>query len=299
VSELLNHPDLEVLFTAWLPSPWTPTGGVRWVHVAGAGVEDARDTPLWQDSTILFTNSSGVHAAAISQWVTAMILHHTHRLRDVLGLAAAQDWSNREARAGRLLVGKTLAILGYGSIGTECARLGRALGMRVLAMRQTSLESKDAPRTRWTPRELGERADADGRIGFAELDTLLREADYLVITAPLTDATRGLIGTREIGLMKPSACLINVSRGAIVDEAALAIALHEGRLSGAALDVFVDEPLPSDSPLFAAPNVEASAHMSGMFDTFWDLAVECFRANLQRYVAGQPLLNVVDREQGY
>jgi phosphoglycerate dehydrogenase-like enzyme len=217
VAELMNHPDLEVLFTAWLPAPWTPTGGVRWVHVAGVGVDDAHDTPLWHDSSILLTNSSGVHAAAISQWVTAMILHHAHRLGDVLGLSAAQDWSNREAHTAHLLLGKTLGILGYGSIGAECGRLGRALGMRVLAARHASPESKSAPRARWIPPELGERADTDERIGFVPLDTLLHEADYLVSTAPLTAATAGLIGSREIGLMKASAYLINVRSMALAE----------------------------------------------------------------------------------
>jgi phosphoglycerate dehydrogenase-like enzyme len=297
---LAARPDTEVLFTSNLPDSWRPGWALRWAQLASAGVDQEQQSPLWRTSDVAVTTANGIHGAAMSQWALAMILHHAHHLGEVLRYKETRQWPDRLALAGTVLIGKTLGVIGYGSAGMECARLARAVGMRVLAIRRSASSSAAPERFAWAA--LAARAASDGReevLPTDALDRVLAESDYLVITAPLTPETRGLIGERELGLLKPTAFLVNVSRGAVVDETALIRALRDGRLAGAALDVFEREPLEPDSPFFELPNVVVSPHMSGVFRDSWGPAVQVFRANLARYLNGQPLLNAVDRTRGY
>jgi phosphoglycerate dehydrogenase-like enzyme len=186
------------------------------------------------------------------------------------------------------LPGKIMGIVGYGEIGRECAALAKPLGVKIYAVRRKTKLSADDP--------LADRVFAP-----EELHAMLREVDFVVAAAPLTPQTRHMIGTAEFAAMKPSAIVMNVGRGPVIDEAALIQALLEKRLRGAALDVFEHEPLPPDHPFWEMENVLVSPHNTDRtHDPDWlDLAMQCFVENFKRYVAGQPLENVVDKRAGY
>jgi phosphoglycerate dehydrogenase-like enzyme len=299
-ARLASDPSIEVLLTTALPDPWGLGGCLRWAQLCSAGVDLEQDNPLWHDPNVVVTTASGIHGPAMSQWALAMILHHALRLGQMLRFKETRRWEMRfdQELNGDVVIGRVLGLVGYGSIGRECARLGRGLGMRVLATRRSSPDQQYQS-NRFVPAAVGQRAAFDDQVALVSLDRLMEESDYVVITAPLTAETHGLIGARQLASLRPTAFLINISRGAIVDEAALIDALRTGRLAGAALDAFGTEPLPADSPLFDLPNVVLSPHVSGNFRDYWDLVVEVFCTNLSRYLAGEPLLNVVDRQRGY
>jgi phosphoglycerate dehydrogenase-like enzyme len=182
---------------------------------------------------------------------------------------------------------RTVGVVGMGAIGTEVARLAQAAGCRVLAIRRSA-----------AARRSGE-APADEVLPPSDLPYLLSESDYVVLSVPLTEETRHLIGPDELRAMKPTAVLINISRGAVVDEVALVRALKEGVIGGAGLDVFEREPLPDDSELWGMENVILTPHISGGTERYFQRAVPIFCENLRRYLDGRPLLNVVDPQRGY
>jgi glyoxylate/hydroxypyruvate reductase A len=202
-----------------------------------------------------------------------------------------------ERLATETLPGKTLGVVGLGHVGREVSRVARAAGLRVMATARTA-------GTPGGPPPLDRVEDAGAGVAHvvlppSALDTLLAQSDYVALTVPLTPETRGLIGAAELARMKPGAVLINVARGAVVDEPALSEALRRRHLGGAALDVFVVEPLPSDSPLWAMSNVLVTPHsMSTAVDENQAIAA-LFCENLRRYLAGQPLRNRFDRTRGY
>jgi phosphoglycerate dehydrogenase-like enzyme len=235
-------------------------------------------TQPWH-ADIVITNSRGIHAVPIGEHVLGWMLMFARNLHTALHNQLARRW---DRQAGGELNGATVGVLGFGAIGREVARLCTTFGARVLAMKRNPL------------------SPGEGRIyGPDGLRDLLGVSDYVVITLPLTSETRRLIGTREIGWMKPDAVLINVGRGEIVDEAALAAALSERRIRGAALDCFEVEPLPATSPLWDLRNVLISPHISGTSPRYMDRAIPLFCDNLRRYLAGESLVNVVDRGRGY
>lgn len=257
-------------------------GRLRWIHSTAAGVDQLLHPEILERDIIL-TTSSGIHAESITEHVLALMLAFARRLHVAIRNQLAHRW-DRPSTVGRELRGKTVGILGLGHIGREVAARAVALGMRVIG-------------TKHTPEPV---LHADRVLGPEGLDEVLRGADYLVITLPLTSETRGLIGPRELGVMKPSAYLINVARGAIVQEAALIEALRQGRLAGAGLDVFEREPLPQDSPLYEMEQVILTPHVSGGGGTgYYDRAIPLFCENLRRYLTGEPLVNVVDKRRGY
>jgi phosphoglycerate dehydrogenase-like enzyme len=257
-------------------------GRLRWIHSTAAGVDQLLHPEILERDIIL-TTSSGIHAESITEHVLALMLAFARRLHVAIRNQLAHRW-DRPSTVGRELRGKTVGILGLGHIGREVAARAAAFGMRVIG-------------TKHTPEPI---PHADRVLPPEGLDEVLREADYLVITLPLTSGTRGLIGPRELGLMKSSAYLINVARGAIVQEAALIEALRQGRLAGAGLDVFEREPLPQDSPLYEMEQVILTPHVSGGGGTgYYDLAIPLFCENLRRYLTGEPLVNVVDKRRGY
>jgi phosphoglycerate dehydrogenase-like enzyme len=195
----------------------------------------------------------------------------------------AAEFENRAGLA-REVTGSTLGIVGYGGIGREVGRRARALGIHVLAMRR---------------RDAGGAEGIEMLRGHGALDSLLERSDAVVICVPSTTDTRGLIGARELARMRPNAILINVSRGDVVDENALAEALRTSRLRGAGLDVFRTEPLPATSPLWALDNVLITPHVSATTDRFWDRQAELIADNTARYLRGEPLRNLVDKRSGY
>jgi phosphoglycerate dehydrogenase-like enzyme len=194
--------------------------------------------------------------------------------------------------------GRTLGIIGYGSIGRETARLAAAFGMKVFALKRNPADRFDPG---WSPAGLG---DPDGQIparffGPEDREAILGESDYVSVTLPLTDHTRKFIGEREFAAMKPGAYLVNIGRGEVIDERAMAAALAAAKIGGAGLDVFEHEPLESSSPLWDLENVILTPHISGANRGYMDKACELFAENLKRFAANRPLLNVVDPNQGY
>jgi len=289
----------EVLCTFRLPQDLAMAPHLRWVQVPSAGVNHFLDHPVMQND-ILLTNASGIHATAIGEYVLAMMLNLTRHLPAVLSLKWGHGWPHDRdfASSGGELWAKVVGIVGYGSIGREVARLCQAFGMRVLAAKRDPKDPGDHGYC------LPGRGDPDGLIpetlfGPEGLAEMLPQCDYVVVAAPLTHETEGLIGAEELAAMKPSAYLVNIARGGLVDEGPLVEALRRGQIAGGALDVVPEEPLPSTHPLWELPNVLLTPHISGASPIYNDRLSDLFVENLRRYVAGERLLNLVDKERGY
>jgi phosphoglycerate dehydrogenase-like enzyme len=254
---------------------------LRWLHIPRAGVEGSL-IPEVIERDIIVTNSAGVHAIPISEFVMFFALSHVKQARYLHQLQAAHQW--REANLQlQELAGTTMLIIGLGHIGQAIAERASAFGMRVWGSRRT-------------PRPV---ADVERVVGEGEWRSLLPAADFVVIAAPLTPATRGMFGRAELALMKPDAYLINIARGEIVDEVALIEALRTRRIAGAGLDVFAQEPLPPDSPFWTLPNVFVTPHISWSSPHIRTRTLDLFAANLRTFIYQQPLQNVVDKRAGY
>ena len=291
----LTDPEVEVLIGSRPPADLTRLPGLRWLQVRSAGVDHMADDPPWRKG-VLVTNGRGVYAIPIAEYVTAMVLR-IHQPFEAWSVdQAAHRWREFEdAPLAPVVRGKVAVVLGYGSIGREVARQLAALGLRIVAVKsRPEVRTDDAFRVSGT-------GDPDGSIpdrivGVEGLTDAVGEADIVVLTMPLTAASRRIVDARVLAAMPGHAWLINVARGALVDEAALLETLRAGRLAGAVLDVFEHEPLPPDDPLWDAPNLIVTPHASGATLEFLDeLVVE----NVRRYLAGESLLNPVDPHRGY
>jgi len=290
----LVDPEVEILIGSRPPTDLARTPKLRWLQVRSAGVDHLAADPPWRKGLIV-TNAKGVYAVPIGEYVTGMVLRTHQPAATWSADQAAHRWPEGEPPLIDHIRGKTAVIGGYGSIGREVARQLAALGMRIIAVKPRPDVRHDAsyrvPGTGDPEGSIPERI-----VGVEAFVETVREADVLVLTMPLTDASRGIVGRELIAALPTHAWLINVSRGALVDEPALLEALRAGRLAGAVLDVFAEEPLPPDSPWWDAPNVIVTPHASGYTLRFFDeLVVE----NVRRYLAGEPLLNPVDPERGY
>lgn len=259
---------------------WPSARRLKWIHWGGAGV-DALLFPELVESDVMVTNARGVFDRPMAEYVLGLIVAFTKRFTETWSLQSRKRWRHRLTDT---LQGKRVLIVGAGSIGRETARLCAAVGMRVSGV--------------------GRRARADdpdfGRVHACEsLPRALPDADFVVIAAPLTPETRRLFTAGHFRRMKRSARLLNVGRGAIVDQDDLVRALDTGEIAGAALDVFEEEPLPATSPLWSMPNVIVSPHMSGDFNGYPHALAEVFVENYRRYRAGEPLRNLVDKTLGF
>ncbi|HET7304969.1 MAG TPA: D-2-hydroxyacid dehydrogenase [Segeticoccus sp.] len=267
-------------FSSALRDAWPSADALRWVHVAAAGV----DTLLFDglvDSDVLVTNARGVFDRPIAEFVLASVLAQAKLLHESHDLQQQRVWKHRETYAVR---GQRALVVGTGAIGREAGRLLTAVGMEVRgAGRRARAEDPDFG-------EVVESARLAEHVGWA---------DHLVIAAPLTDQTRGLVGAEVLHAMRPGAHLVNIGRGPIVDEDALLEALRSGHLGAASLDVFCTEPLPADHPLWSAPGVVVSAHMSGDVVGWQDELARQFVDNAERWLDGRPLVNVVDKRLGF
>ena len=261
-------------------------GKLCWVQSSSAGVERYLALPeLRENEGIVLTNMKTVHGPTIADHAFAMLLVLTRDLAYYLDPAQRGTWNRRGSGAETVaLEGRTLLVVGLGGIGSEVARRGKGFGMRVLATRRS-----DTPPPPYVDRQA--RAD--------QLLELLPEADVVAVCVPLTEETEGLIGKRELEAFKAGSYLINVGRGKVVDTDALVEALEDGRLAGAGLDVTDPEPLPPDHPLWGMPNVVITPHMSARSDLTRQRWRTIYFENLRRFGAGEPLLNVVDKEAGY
>jgi phosphoglycerate dehydrogenase-like enzyme len=256
--------------------------GLRWVHSRSAGLERLL-FPELVESPIPLTNGKGVFSASLAEWVIGAVLYFAKDFRRLVKHQGARKW---QEFAPEMVEGRTLGVVGYGDIGRATAARARALGMKILALRRRPGESQ------------GDAA-VDEILSGPELPSLLERSDYVVVATPLTAETRHLLGKEEIGHLKPSAVLINIGRGAVIDEKQLVEALRQGRLKGAALDVFEEEPLPAESPLWGLENVLLSPHCADQTVTWLQDASLAFLENLERFRRGEPLRNVVDKARGY
>ncbi len=272
---------------------------LRWVHSHWAGVERIVSGPLWE-SDVIITNASGIHAPNMGQYTLAQILAWANRVPAWIRQQETGQWPTRrrEAFTSQELRGQTVGIMGYGSIGREIARLASAFGMEILVTKRDARHIKD---TGFTLPDTGDiEGDLPTRIYPTEATkSMLGECDYVVITLPLTERTHHMFDEAMFRAMKPSCFVVNVGRGSVVKEDDLIRALQRGWIAGAGLDVFEVEPLPEDSALWGMDNVIISPHISGFTHAYDDRAVDLFIANLERYLAGEPLLNVVNRDTGY
>lgn len=255
------------------------TPKLRWYHTVSAGVENMPMPELAQRGIVL-TNNSGSYDIQIAEHLMAFVFAASRGLHRYRDKQSAREWKDHDHQELR---DATIVVYGMGSIGGEVARLANAIGMRVIGVRRRA--APDAGTSRVVPAE--------------RLADVAAEADYLAITAPLTPATKGAVSREVIARMKPTAWIINIARGAIVDEPALIDALRSKRIGGAALDVFEKEPLPEESPLWSLENVILTPHTSGDSPRVGERTLALFAENLRRYKAGEPLLNRVDYEAGY
>jgi phosphoglycerate dehydrogenase-like enzyme len=259
---------------------WPAADTLRWVHTASAGVDRVAFPDLLASDVVL-TNSRGVFDRPMAEYVLAAVLAFAKDLPATLRLQDGRHWQHRETER---VAGRSAVVVGSGPIGRAIARLLIAVGMHVQLIGRTP--RRDDP-------EFGEV------YGQQALPGLAAGTDYLVLAAPLTDQTRGMVDATLLDALPSTARLINVGRGPLVVTDDLVAALNEGRLAAAALDVFEAEPLPADSPLWTTPGLIVSPHMSGDVHGWRDELVTLFVENLDRYSRGQPLHNVVDKARGY
>jgi phosphoglycerate dehydrogenase-like enzyme len=267
-----------------LAAVWKYAGSVRWAHSLSSGVEGLLFPALVRGSVPL-TNARGVFKRSLAEFAVLGMLFHFKKVRRLIENQRARQWHDQDVT---LLENRIMGIVGYGETGRECALLGHALGMKIHALRRNPQRSAGDP--------ILARLFEPG-----ELHTMLAGVDVLVCAAPLTRDTRHLIGDRELEAMKPGAVVINVGRGPVIDESALIRALLGRRIAGASLDVFEQEPLPHDSPLWGMENVLISPHSADhTTDPDWmDLSMRFFVENFHRYRGGLPLENLVDKRAGY
>jgi len=261
---------------------------LEWVHTGTAGVGGSLG-PQMREAEVVFTNSAGIHGPPMADTVLAAALHFLRGLDFAVRAQARRSWETGpfyDAETPVTEVEETVVgVLGYGGVGREVAKRFSALGARVLALRRSPGEGSDP--------------HAEVLHGPGGLARILGRSDLLVLALPETEETRGLIDAEALAETKEGAVLVNVARGGVVDEGALVEALRSGRLRGAALDVFGQEPLPQDSPLWSLPNVLLTPHVSAVTRRFWRRETDLIVENLRRYLEGRTLLNVVDVEAGY
>ena len=260
---------------------------LRWIHSPAAAVHQLI-FPELVNSDIVLTNAREVHGPVVAEHVIAQIFALAKKIPDAVRLQQNHEWGQQrmwdELPRVREVAGATVGLVGLGSIGRAVAKNAKALGMRVIAVREHPGKESEG---------------ADMVFGPAQVNEVFREADYVVLAAPLTDDTKAIANAERLALMKPDACLINVARGQLVDEGALASALREKKIGGAAIDVFRKEPLAPESPLWDVPGLLVTPHTAALTDKLWERHYELFSENLRRYLSGQALLGVVDKHKGY
>lgn len=251
---------------------------VKWLSVGGSGIDHLGQ---WDTGAVTVTNAAGVAADMMAEYALGTALQFSLRLDHFRALQAERRWISDGQVAP--IEGQTCLILGLGKTGQAVARRMKAMGMTVLGVRAR-------------PRPTGH---CDEVHGIGVLPTLWPRADLVVVCVPLLASTRGLVGADAIAAMKPTAVLVDVSRGGVTDDTALIDALQAGRIRGAALDVFAQEPLPEDSPLWGMENVILTPHCSSVYTGWAEKSVRMFAENLGRYRRGEALVNIVDPAQGY
>ncbi len=260
---------------------------LRWIHSTAAAVHQLM-TPELRASDIVVTNARDVHGPVVAEHALALAFALAKRLPQAVKYQQQKRWAQHDLwnapSRPRELNEATMTIVGLGGIGKPLARLAKSLGMRVIGVREHPERGSEV---------------TDILYGFGELDRALSQGDFVVLAVPVTPKTHCLMNTERLARLKPDAYLINVGRGVLIDEEALAQALRAGCFAGAALDVTTEEPLPQESPLWHMENVLITPHIAGLTDRMWERHYAHYTENLRRYLAGKPLLWRVDKQRGY
>ncbi|MFC2055656.1 D-2-hydroxyacid dehydrogenase [Chloroflexota bacterium] len=290
----------EVLYTNNVLPDLESAPNLCWIQFHWAGVNHAIDAPILSKPGLVATTLSGAGATKMAEYILMMLLALGQHLPDLFTLQESREWpKDRWERFAPLeLRESTVGILGYGSIGRQVARLLHPFGAQVLACKQDAMQPVDSG---YTPEGYGDpTGDFVHRLYPSQaLRSMLKKCDFVVITVPLTPATLGMIGEEQLAALKPGAFLVDVSRGGVLHQEGLIHALKENMIAGAALDVFPEEPLPEDSPLWEMSNVIVTPHISGVTPNYDQRAVELFVRNLERYIEGESLYNMIDPNSGY
>ena len=281
--------DVEILFGISIrPEQFIAAKKLRWIHSQAAAVHQFM-FPELVNSDVTLTNARDVHGPVVAEQVIAMMFALAKRIPAAVRFQQKHEWAQDAFSSGRShsreLAGATLGLVGLGSIGRKVATHAAALGMRVIAVREHP--EKEKPQ------------HVDEVLPTSKLQELLAQSDYVVLSAPVTAQTTGMIGARQLAAMKPDAFLLNVGRGPLIDEAALVEVLRQHKIGGAALDVFDQEPLPPNSPLWDLEDLLITPHTGGISENMWERHYALFSDNLHRYLSGQPLLGLVDKSSGY
>jgi phosphoglycerate dehydrogenase-like enzyme len=272
----------EIIFGWPRPDELKKAKNLKWLQLPSAGVDGYTDTSLYINKDILVTSSSGVYGRAIAEHVFAMILSYNRNLQEYALLKQEKTWNS--IHKTRDFYGSTVGIIGFGDIGNEVALRAKALGARVLVLKRKQSKKPDY---------------VDEIYLTEEIDELLRQSDYIVLTLPATEKTKGIISKDRINIMKSDAYLVNIGRGELIDQEALIEALRDNRIGGAGLDVMTPEPLPTDNPLWELTNVIISQHSSGLSVGNDNRRINLFIDNLKRYLNNQMLVNIVNFTEGY
>jgi len=260
---------------------------LKWIQSPSSGINYYFDIPEFVTSDVVLTSASGTHGACLAESVLGMILAFTRGIRDCILYQPDRDWAGGRTVRPRLveLTGSTMGIVGFGRVGKAIAERAVAFGMRVVAV---DLLSQDKPE------------HLDELWGVDRLGDLMKVSDYVVVTVPYTPQTVGLLGAKELALLKPTAMVVGISRGGVIDQDALVDALRDRRLAAAALDVFKPEPLPDDSELWALDNVLITPHIAGGTQFEGQYVLEILRENLGRFLRGEsPLRNQADKARRF
>ena len=281
--------DAHILFGGHLkPEQFRAAHELRWIHSPSAGVNPLL-FPELINSDIILTNARDVHGTVVAEHVIALMFALARRIPESVRFQEKRQWGQEllwnQHKTPRELAGATVGLVGLGSIGRNVAQRASALGMNVLAVR----EHADRPKPE----------HVDEVMPTSLLNKMLLRCDYVVLSPPLTPATQGMIGREQFAAMTKDGYLINVGRGPLVQETALIEALRERKIAGAGLDVFDQEPLPAESPLWDLENLLITPHTAGMTGKLWERHYALFSENLRRYLQGQPLLSIVNKKLGY
>ncbi len=281
-------PDTDVMI-GWSikPQHFREAQNLKWIHSPAAGIHQLM-FPELINSRVVVTNSREVHGVVVAEHAIAMVLALAKRIPQSVRYQSRKEWAQEklwhEYPRPREVAGATVVVVGMGGIGREFATRAKALGMRVIAVRENPASGTSG---------------ADAVVGAGQLDEVLPQADYVLLCTPVTPATTGMINHSRLSKMKSDAYLLNVARGSLIDDAALVEALQARRIGGAALDVFVEEPLPVESPYWSLDNVLITPHTAAVTDKLWDRHYDLIVENMNRFLEGRSLMYEVDKGKGY
>jgi phosphoglycerate dehydrogenase-like enzyme len=290
----------EILFTDDIIPPSNKAPKLKWIQLSFSGIDRWLGTPILSKPGILLTTLSGAGASQMAEHTVMMMLALGHKLPALSASQRKSEWpKDRIERFAPIeMRGSTAGIIGYGSVGRQIARLLGPFGVTILA---TKRDAKSPIDNGYIPEGLGDPGgDLVHRLYPTEaLKSMLKLCDFIIVSVPLTKITQGMVNTSAFMSIKSGSYLIDISRGKVVDQSSLIKALQEGTLAGAALDVFPEEPLPADNPLWSMPNVIITPHLAGNSTRYDHHACDMFSENLHRYLAGLPLFNLYNPELGY